>query len=181
MTLNTQRFAKKYFEVEAVRITNENFEDVRAWCNGIEQPIGEFGRYFKVEVKRAVSERQTRAHIGDWILWAGNGYKVYTNNAFRQFFEPVRHVEIVNTPRRPDVFPGEPEVMQETLPFSMPNKPVEMQEVVYGKPPEGFVDNSVAMLVEKPKPRPRPMRPLTVIRTAKNTEMPVGFTSNPKD
>lgn len=153
--MKTTRFTRKSFEVEAVRVTHENFEEVRAWCDG-EEHGSEHGRYFQIDIKTQVSQRARRAHIGDWVLRSGTGFRVYTNNAFRDFFIPVRSgVEILNGHlRRPDRFPGEPEEMAEDLGFR--------RDMLKSQEPD----------LMKPKP---PARPLKVVRTAKNTGQQVGF------
>lgn len=88
--LETTKYARKPFVVEGVRVTDENMEDVAAWCNGDIRTNTEDGsnkRYIKVRVHRPLTDRQSMAFAGDWVLYAGTGYKVYTNKAFHKSFE----------------------------------------------------------------------------------------------
>lgn len=94
--MKTESYARKTFYVDAVRVTNENMEEVANWCAGeIRRTLGSEKRpprpYIKVDVGRALNERQTRAYEGDWVLfYDGNGFKVYTEQAFEKSFEPVK-------------------------------------------------------------------------------------------
>lgn len=115
MGVHTRTFNRKSFPVEAVQVTNTNFEDVRAWCDGEEVPkSGKTPRHFKVPVIRPMSHTQTKARVGDWVLYANNGFKVYPDAAFRKYFEPVTQ-NTAKVYKKPDVFPGEPVDMQEQI------------------------------------------------------------------
>lgn len=95
MSVETRKFNRKSFPVDAVQVTEENMEDVADWCQGTLEktepsegkPEGE--RYIQVRVHRPLSPRQTRAFVGDHVLYAGTGYKVYTDRAFQNSFEEV--------------------------------------------------------------------------------------------
>lgn len=93
MSIETSKFARKPFYVDAVQVTAENIEDVAKWCMGevrssTEKPEGVTeDQYVKVRVHRPLTERQTKAFIGDWVLYAGTGFKVYTPKAFEKSFE----------------------------------------------------------------------------------------------
>lgn len=90
--MKTHKFARKTFYVDAVRVSEANIEEVATWCNGtIEQD--ETGHTFlKVEVLRPLTERQEQAYIGDWVLGADRGFKVYTPKAFEKQFEKVKYL-----------------------------------------------------------------------------------------
>ena len=88
--LKTHKFARKTFYVDAVRVSENNMEAVAEWCGGEIVTDHEDGAHVKVKVHRPITERQTMAFIGDWVLWAGNGFKVYTPKAFDKSFEKVR-------------------------------------------------------------------------------------------
>lgn len=78
-------YVRKPFEVEAVEVTEENIKEAAQWCQGT---LMEDSRpYIKVRVARPLNERQTKAYPGDWILYAGTGFKVYTAKAFYKTFE----------------------------------------------------------------------------------------------
>lgn len=96
--MDTQKYARKPFVVDAVEVTAENLEEVAKWCGGevrTKKQTGEFTeleydvQYIKVKVKRALNQRQTEAYIGDRVLKAGTGFKVYTAQAFFNSFEKV--------------------------------------------------------------------------------------------
>lgn len=87
--LKTHKFARKPFYVDAVRVSDANMEEVAAWCEG--EIFNEDGADFiLVKVHRPLNERQTQAFIGDWVLFAGSGFKVYTPKAFDKSFEKVK-------------------------------------------------------------------------------------------
>jgi hypothetical protein len=67
------------------------FEELAAWCQGEivrdEKQTGHRKRHIKVRVHNPKHPRQSKAFVGDWILYTDKGYKVYTNMAFRQSFD----------------------------------------------------------------------------------------------
>lgn len=84
-------FTRKPFDVEAVQVTEENMGEVAAWCGGRVQTIrvdDKDVRYIKVRVVRPMSEKQTQAYVGEWVLEVNKGHKVYTNKAFLENFIP---------------------------------------------------------------------------------------------
>jgi hypothetical protein len=96
--VKTAKFVRKPFPVEAVQVTERNMEEVAAWCQGDIQftnprpaPAGDDGRrrFIKVRVLRPMGEKQTQAFAGDWVLYAGTGYKVYRDAAFHNSFDRV--------------------------------------------------------------------------------------------
>lgn len=94
MTIKTVPYTRKSFNVEAVRVTKENIEDVATWCSGeirhtkdVPEDNITSAPYIKVEVARALTERQKRGYIGDWILKIGKSFKVYSDKAFKLNFD----------------------------------------------------------------------------------------------
>lgn len=94
--MQPKKYVRKPFEVNAVQVTEENFEEVAVWCGGTivttrspqdDKAAGE--RYIKVEVSRPLNERQTKAYVGDWLLEAARGFKVYTDGPFARNFALV--------------------------------------------------------------------------------------------
>ncbi len=90
--IETVEYARKPFYVDAVQVTAENMHDVAKWCEGQVQTSHKNEghneqQYVKVRVHRPLNERQTKAYVGDWVLYAGTGYKVYTTKAFQHSFE----------------------------------------------------------------------------------------------
>lgn len=87
-TMQTARYTRKTFAVDAVQVDDTNMEEVAAWCGG--NILEEDGRkYIKVEVtgRQPIDERQTQAFVGDWVLKAAQGFKVYLQRAFANSFE----------------------------------------------------------------------------------------------
>lgn len=86
--LKLEKYERLPFTIEAVEVTAENMKAVAKWCGGQIRTSGKRGiqKYIKVEVKRALNDRQTQAYIGDFVLKAGSGFKVYTPKAFSESF-----------------------------------------------------------------------------------------------
>lgn len=93
MSIETEKYARTTFYVDAVQVTAENMEDVAKWCGGELATETRQGRrlvrYIKVDVNNPMSERQTKAFIGNWVLKGGTGFKVYTDKAFQGCFQKV--------------------------------------------------------------------------------------------
>lgn len=86
------KYARKPFEVDAVRVTAENMAEVATWCRGevsLEGELPQQTQHIKIEVNNAINERQTMAFVGDWVLKAGKGFKIYTAKAFNKSFVKV--------------------------------------------------------------------------------------------
>lgn len=88
--MKTHKFARKPFYVDAVRVSEANLADVATWCEGTPEETDDGQAYIKVKVHRPLTERQTQAFVGDWVLFAGTGFKVYTPKAFDKSFEKVK-------------------------------------------------------------------------------------------
>lgn len=87
--LDIVKYARKPFVIDAVQVTEDNIEDVAKWASADVRTDNDKAarRYIKVRVLRPLKERQTKAYVGDWVLYAGTGYKVYTATAFTSNFE----------------------------------------------------------------------------------------------
>lgn len=88
--METQKYIRKPFEVEAVQVTEENIEAVAEWCDGkieFETDVPGSKQLIRVKVKHPLNARQTKAYVGDWVLKAGEGFKVYNQVAFDKSFE----------------------------------------------------------------------------------------------
>jgi hypothetical protein len=88
--LKLVKYMRNPFVVEAIQVTEENIKEVAVWCQGevitLARRDGE-APCIKVRVHRPLNDRQTRAFVGDWILHAGSGFKVYTDKAFKDCFQ----------------------------------------------------------------------------------------------
>ena len=104
MTLPTEFYNRKPFIVEAIQVTEENLQEIAAWCEGEVQSTfrpqkdtdeKESVDFVKVKVvNRARNDRQTRAYPGDWLLLSEVGFKVYTDRAFKNAFEDMQGVVV---------------------------------------------------------------------------------------
>lgn len=101
--METSTWYRNPFEVEAVQVTEENMQEVAEWCGGRlnrgQKPDVE-NWFIKVRVFRAMHERQTMAFVGDWVLYAGTGYKVYTDEAFHKCFSQKEEGHPFGAPTR---------------------------------------------------------------------------------
>lgn len=98
MAIKTEKYVRKPLYVDAVRVTAENFEEILGWCQGdlgfidgriTDAPISDVDpetQYIRIRVHNPQSPRQTRAFVGDWILYTEKGYKIYTEKAFTENF-----------------------------------------------------------------------------------------------
>jgi hypothetical protein len=92
VSIETEKYVRKAFTIEAVQVTPENFAQVAEWCDGVittDVTTPERRQFIKVRVHHPLSERQTKAYVNDFVLFAGKGFKVYTPKAFAHTFEPV--------------------------------------------------------------------------------------------
>ena len=94
----TERYVRKPQYVHAIRVTEDNFLDVVAWCQGsIVTPGQTFSlgtlksiedKYIQVRVNNPMKPKHSRAYVGDWVLYSEyKGYQVYTHGAFRNAFD----------------------------------------------------------------------------------------------
>lgn len=99
MTITPEKYVRKPFYIDAVRVSQSNMAEVAQWCKGDIRSVPatkdseKLVQYIQVKVSRPMKENQTRAFVGDWVLYAGKGWKVYTNRAFEACFEKVDSFE----------------------------------------------------------------------------------------
>ena len=88
ITLGTYVYQRKIFLVEAVQVAEDNMSLTAQWCGGevVQTPYTD-KKHISVPVKRPLNRRQTTAFVGDWVLKANKGFKVYTDKAFKENFE----------------------------------------------------------------------------------------------
>ena len=92
MSIDIVQIRRKTFEAEASQVTTLNINDVARWCDGLVHDDGEkegnFSRqYIKVPVIKPQNLSQTEAHIGDWVVRQGRGFKVYKDGPLKGMFE----------------------------------------------------------------------------------------------
>jgi hypothetical protein len=111
-TVTTHRYIRKPLYVDAVHVSEDNFVEVSKWCQGevrlrdheelvdvaeLDDPSVPHECFIRVRVHNPKNPRQTKAFVGDWILYTEKGYKVYTQKAFRNSFDPVDGNDSDNT------------------------------------------------------------------------------------
>lgn len=90
--LSIKDFERKQFDVGAVQVTEDNFDEVAEWCGGKVIPAdstpAKAAKHIKVKVHRPINKKQTEAYLTDWVLQAkeDGSFKVYTDAAFRNSF-----------------------------------------------------------------------------------------------
>lgn len=97
MTIVTKRYVRKPLIVEAVQVTEENFEELASWCQGsirnndgtpyTDGVVEPRSQHIHVRVHNPRSGRQTKAFVGDWLLYTELGYKIYNTKAFLGSFD----------------------------------------------------------------------------------------------
>lgn len=88
--MKPEKFARRPFLVDAVRVSSTEMVEAANWCNGeilTENRGNRKVQYIYLDVPNAKSERQKKAYVGDYLLKAGKGFKVYTPKAFDDCFE----------------------------------------------------------------------------------------------
>lgn len=84
--LETRQFVRKTFLIQEVQVTAQNMEMVAKWVGG-EVCSDALGQHVKVKVHRPLNDRQTKAYATDHVLFAGTGFKVYNDRAFKKSFD----------------------------------------------------------------------------------------------
>lgn len=101
MTITPEKYVRKPLIVLGVQVTKENFMELALWVQGsVFNPDGtQHGeinpekQYILVRVHNPKSPKQSKAFLGDWILYSDRGYKVYSPKAFTNTFDPLQGVE----------------------------------------------------------------------------------------
>lgn len=158
--MKTHKFARKPFYVDAVRVSEENMEEVAEWCDGKIVEHETDGKFVSVKVHRPLTERQTQAFVGDWVLNSGNGFKVYVQKAFDKSFEKVKHLTKAQADEAGIRPPIEPKKRPKKGAFRPPANPVLSKEAVekikastgpkpvFSSAPETFLQNETKKLEE---------------------------------
>lgn len=112
-TVTPAKYVRKPLYVDALQVTEANFADAARFCFGTVCNIDESTvdpaaavqptkQYIHVRVHNPKNPRQTKAFVGDWILYTERGYKVYTTKAFQANFDRVDGEGFVVEPNDPD-------------------------------------------------------------------------------
>lgn len=90
MGIETTKYVRKPLYVDAVQVTDENFDEMVTWCNGkVEIEESNSKKFIRIWVHNPMGPRQTKAFVGDWILRHTKGFKIYTPKAFEASFDEV--------------------------------------------------------------------------------------------
>lgn len=108
MSVTTQKYVRKPFMIDAVQVTKENMDELAEWCKGTVYALppvsGRIRKFIDVPVQKATHERQKRAFCGDWLLFSGKAFKVYTEKAFTTCFELASGEALLNSlPKGPPI------------------------------------------------------------------------------
>lgn len=105
--VTTTKFVRKPLYVEAVQVTEENFVDIAQWARSAiftksggkvseggenipeDTAIDPDSHYIFIRVHNPQSARQSKAFVGDWILYTDRGYKIYMDKPFKDNFDAV--------------------------------------------------------------------------------------------
>lgn len=87
--IRPELWTRNSFDVGAVRITEENIREVATWCGGtVAKTLTDNPKlYVCVGTKVHNQLRDTKAHIGDWIINVDGEYKHYRDRQFRQAYQ----------------------------------------------------------------------------------------------
>ncbi len=101
----TEKYVRKPLYVDVVQVTADNLVEIAQWCQGeiknysnqtltADQAVNQLlERYIHVRVHNPKNARQTKAFVGDYLLYTERGYKVYTERAFKNSFVLVESDE----------------------------------------------------------------------------------------
>lgn len=148
MTLQTEKFIRKVRPVEAVKVTEDNIDEVAKWCGGLHIPApglaGETNKlpYIHVAVNNPRDASDTKAFPDMWIIRVDfRRYLIMNNKRFRGSYEsfvkpkaPVPTPKSMPTKRTTDdsaPTPAGPDASQAAAPVQ-----VGAVEVVPGTPPD---------------------------------------------
>lgn len=85
-----QTWTRKSFDVEAVRLTEENLSEAAEWCNGtVSRSLDHGNRQCVYFMSVAYGKtRATKAFAGHWIVKIDHTFKHYRDESFRKSYMP---------------------------------------------------------------------------------------------
>lgn len=95
MSIQTTQFRRITFFVDGILVTDANMADVAKWCGGSIFSTKHGTPYIKVDAVHPISPRQSMAYAGDYVAFAGKGFKVYSATAFKKSFEETGQDKVV--------------------------------------------------------------------------------------
>ncbi len=117
--METNTFTRRPFDVEAVQVTDENMQAVADWCGGKIYHAKQKGTdaivpYIKVDTHRPLNDKQKMAFVGDWVLKAATGFKIYTDTAMQNSFEARQASRNVFEDNRDETHEAVEEILEES-------------------------------------------------------------------
>jgi hypothetical protein len=85
----SETWTRNSFDVEAVRVTEENIREVANWCGGtVAKSLTDYPKlYISLDTVHYNKHRQTKANIGDWIILVDEEFKHYRDKSFRLAYQ----------------------------------------------------------------------------------------------
>lgn len=101
MAVKPYKYVSKPTYVDAIEVTAENLAEVSVWCRGdvrteghlVGEPEKPDVKYIKIPMYHPASVKLTKAYIGDFVVYSGTKFKVFTPKPFANTFEIVHGVE----------------------------------------------------------------------------------------
>ena len=89
--MSPNRFVRRPFFVDALRVSADNMAELALWCRG-EIITANTEPFIRVLVTKPLNQSSTksRAFVGDWVVYTSKGFKVYTHVAFEKTFVSVK-------------------------------------------------------------------------------------------
>lgn len=94
--------------VDGVQVTDDNMTEVARWCSGtihVDDSRTPAANYIKVDVAHPMTDRQTQAFAGDYVLRVGTSFKVFTPKAYTRSFLEVSEEPCGDNKQTPDGMP----------------------------------------------------------------------------
>jgi hypothetical protein len=91
--MHIETYQRRPLYVEAVQINNENIYDIAKWCEGDLRTQRQSGKKFiQLTVIGPKEPMQMRAAVGSWILKSDQGFKIFSDQAFKKGWEKIGNV-----------------------------------------------------------------------------------------
>ena len=87
--MEAKRYVRKPMFVEAIQVTKDNYREISNWCKGTAYESVDGHITVRVLHVRSKTIPRTKAFLGDWVLLSHNGFRVYTDSAFKKAFDQV--------------------------------------------------------------------------------------------
>lgn len=89
--MKLEEWERKTFRIQAVQVTEEDMEEIAAWCDGriyIKKDEGEDPAFYIQFTAIHHKQKQTmKAFVGDWITWSGSSFHHYKDSSFRKGYQ----------------------------------------------------------------------------------------------